>query len=471
MTRPESCSCRACPAFPNFCDGCNTSCNYAYCRADCGTCVVRCARRRDLDDWLSAIGGLALDVPLAPQPAFTLPSFFPQLLNGVEIPSAVARETALGVGIRRVLTPRGRVSHRACPRPYATYSLRVQWGLPERATLVCIGNEQDDYLESLWAAHAQGEDVWGHVRTLGFDAATSLNFSIYHDEPRMEHLISIKRAWLTIRHMQQASDLIPLPHLQWYQPLDLERQLRYVQARRFHTLTLNLQMTKRRGWSPIAAGLPTIQGQAPGLRFLIAGVVTLKKLAHLARQFPGASFTNTTVHYLAQRYTRLSRALDHATRLIKEPVDGHPDLILAENVSLYRDSLRVAGTPGPAAASPPAPGSTQGARIYAARQEIAGALRAYPGFDAERAMAAAERLAVDDEILAACLAWLRTGHLDRELRGSYPTWPCSDCVPDKPTLGRLLDDGLAPLDAFLRLADLAHLVGEEIQAFVGRAGY
>ena len=49
-------------------------------------------------------------------------------------------------------------------------------------------------------------------------------------------------------------------------------------------------------------------------------------------------------------------------------------------------------------------------------------------------------------------------------------WPCAERVPH-PTLGKLLDTGAEPVDAFLHLAHLAQRVDEEIEVLVGQAGY
>jgi hypothetical protein len=86
----------------------------------------------------------------------------------------------------------------------------------------------------------------------------------------------------------------------------------------------------------VAAGLSLIRQRAPDLRLLVTGVAGLKRMAELAQVLPHVSFANTTAHYLAQRYVRLQR---DGTRLIKEPVDGHPDIVLAENVAVYCDFL------------------------------------------------------------------------------------------------------------------------------------
>ncbi len=439
--------CHTCPAFPEFCEG------SAECAADC----------RELEGWLDPIGGLVLDLPPAPQPEFELPSFFPQLLNGLEIPSVLAREPTVAVGIAKVLTPRGRISHRAIPAPFSARSLCAQWGIGENTRLLCLGNYLDGYLERLWSAQTD-ENAWGHLQALGFDAATSLNFSIYLDRPRLEHLVNIKRSWLTVRRMQETSGLIPIPHLQWSTVLDLKRQLQHAKEQSFHTLALNLQMIKRQGWDIVAAGLPVIREEAPEIRLLFAGVASLRRMAELARAFPTASFTNTTAHYLAQRHVRLRR---DGMRLIKEPVDGHPDLILAENVRLYRDFvIEVRGQD----AELPAPSPQVNNHLYAIQQQVAAALQARFGYDPDAAMTTSEQLAIDEAILTACLCWLSTGSLDLDLQGSFPDWPCAACVPH-PTLGHLLGGGRSPLEAFLHLADLARRVNEEIQAFADLAGY
>ena len=438
--------CRDCLAFGPFCDG----------------SAEDSSRCRELEGWVEMLNGLALDLPLSPQPLFDLPPFSSQLLNGLEVAAVLARESASAVGIAKALTPKGRISRRAIPEPYTTHSLRAQWGIGEDTRLICIGNYLDTYLERLWQAQTAPEgreNIWARLQSLGFDAATSLNFSIYLDRPRMEHLVNIKRSWLTVQRMQETSSLIPIPHLQWATTQDLERQLDYAQAQGFHTLTLNLQMIKRQGWETVASGIPIIQEQAPQLRLLITGVAGLKRLAELVEAFPNASFSNTTAHYLAQRYLRLRH---DGTRLIKEPVEGHPDLILAENVRLFREFLAEQRGDRPQA-------SPAGTQPRPSMSPVATTLQREFGFEASAALDVEDLLAIDEAILDALLDWLDTGQLDRDFQGSFPTWPCADCVPH-PTLGEFLDTGADPMDAFQHLAHLAQRVDEEIQVFVGRAG-
>lgn len=439
----ELTNCQGCAALGEFCEG-------------DGEHASLC---REMAGWPEAVGGLALDAPLAPQPPFKLPPFLPQLLNGLEVPAMIAREPAVAAGIAKALTPQGKVSRRAVPERYGTQSLRAQWGIGEETFLLCMGNSLDPYLEKLWRAQGR-ENLWGRLQGLGFDAATSLNFSIYLDRPRLEHLVNIKRTWLTVKRMQETSGLIPIPHLQWGARLDLERQLAYAQSQGFHTLTLNLQMFKRQGWDTVLDGIAVIRERVPELRFLIAGVAGLKRLAELVELLPNACFTNTTAHYLAQRYVRLQR---DSTRLIKEPVDGHPDIILAENVELYREFL--VEVRGDTSEDPPAC-----SHLCPSTPNLATVLQSEFGFDPDVARDAAALLAGDEAVLAAFQNWLEDGQLDRDFQGSFPTWPCSEVAPHS-TLGELLDDGADPVEAFPYLGQLAHQVDEEIEVRVGRAGY
>ena len=163
MSKLRSCdrdcdrNCGQCPAYRLECEGCAVACSYSQCNGQCAQCAVHCHRRVDLDDWLAAIGGLDLEMPLRPQARASTAvllgePYFPQLLNGLQVPAMIARETVVGVGIAKALTPRGSVSRRAIPLRYGPHDLRSQWGVGEETTLLCIGNTLDGYLKDLWAA-------------------------------------------------------------------------------------------------------------------------------------------------------------------------------------------------------------------------------------------------------------------------------------------------------------------------------
>ena len=101
-----------------------------------------------------------------------------------------------------------------------------EWWLSEKPRLLLLGNTQDPLLESLWSVIPEMR-LFGTARTINFDLATSLNFSLYVERPRLEHLYNVKRTWLTISQLQSESRyLTPIPHLQWFGEGELRRQVR-----------------------------------------------------------------------------------------------------------------------------------------------------------------------------------------------------------------------------------------------------
>ena len=116
--------------------------------------------------------------------------------------------------------------------------------------------------------------LFGTAHTLNFDLATSLNFSLYVERPRLEHLYNVKRTWLTISQLQSESRyLTPIPHLQWFGEGELQRQVRLLKEGDFHTVTINLQTVReKRAWERILRGMETVRRQYPEARPIFTGV-------------------------------------------------------------------------------------------------------------------------------------------------------------------------------------------------------
>jgi hypothetical protein len=184
-------------------------------------------------------------MPLRPQPQIPLPHFIPQLIAPPDMPVMLDREPIIAIGISLVFTPKGLISDRVGGED--GHGVRWEWWLSERPRLLLLGNTQDPLLESLWSVLPEMR-LFGTARTLKFDLATGLNFSLYVERPRLEHLYNVKRTWLTISQLQRETPhLASIPHLQWFGEDELKRQVRLLKERGFHTVTINLQ-TVREKW-------------------------------------------------------------------------------------------------------------------------------------------------------------------------------------------------------------------------------
>jgi len=130
-------------------------------------------------------------MPLRPQPqVIPLPHFIPQLIAPPDMPVMLDRESIIGIGISLIYTPKGFISGQVGGEDGR--GVRWEWWLSEKPRLLLLGNTQDPLLESLWSAMPEMR-LFGTARTINFDLATGLNFSLYVERPRLEHLYNVKR--------------------------------------------------------------------------------------------------------------------------------------------------------------------------------------------------------------------------------------------------------------------------------------
>ena len=331
-----NCDCSDCSA-RYLCGGCNPHCRFRHCDGHCDHCAAICGRRHDLSTRLQEVNGLELDMPLSPQPqGIPLPHFIPQLIAPPDMPVMLDRESIIGIGISLVFTPKGFISNRVGGED--GHGVRWEWWLSERPRLLLLGNTQDPLLESLWAVMPEMR-LFGTARTINFDLATSLNFSLYVERPRLEHLYNVKRTWLTISQLQRETpNLVPIPHLQWFREDELKRQISLLKEEGFHTITINLQTVREKWiWQRILRGLETVKDQYPEVRPIFTGVSSLKTMARLRQIFPWCCFCNSVCQYLAQRHIRLRR---EGMRLVRETVTGNPSVVMSHSIAVYKQFLQ-----------------------------------------------------------------------------------------------------------------------------------
>jgi hypothetical protein len=147
------------------------------------------------------------------------------------------RQSIIAIGISLVFTPKGFISDRVGGED--GHGVRWEWWFSQKPRLLLLGNTQDPLLESLWSVMPEMR-LFGTARTLKFDLATSLNFSLYVERPRLEHLYNVKRTWLTISQLQRETpNLAPIPHLQWFREDELKRQVRLLKEKGVYTISLS----------------------------------------------------------------------------------------------------------------------------------------------------------------------------------------------------------------------------------------
>jgi len=274
--------CDGCPELP-ICGGDEEGCAWAWCSRRCDSCGIRCPRRADLATWRAATGSLALDdlVVRLPEPP-AMPSLVP-IVDLEEVRDwGVARHwPAWGISISEVH------SHRtgAPWRPWESGAALAQARAAGASTLALVGVANDQRLAVAWRHLARGRTG------AGFDVVVAPAWSVYDDDPRLEHLFAFRQS-LQVAAALAAQQLV-VPTLHWHRRHDLDRQLLW--ARRCGARAIGIDCSTlpgRRRWLEVRAAMAYIRAAMPGVRLHVQGPATADRLRDLARLGGVTVYTN-----------------------------------------------------------------------------------------------------------------------------------------------------------------------------------
>jgi hypothetical protein len=318
--RPRRASeCDACPEL-QLCGGSETGCAWAWCSQRCAGCGVRCPRRADLPAWRTATHSLALDDLVAPlgEPP-NLPAVLP-VLDLEELRDwRVARYwPAWAVSLTEAHSQRTGAAWRAWLSGAAAGEARAAGA----QVLVLTGVASDQLLAAAWPLLSRGRSA------AGFDLVVAPAWSIYDDDPRMEHLFAIRQSIQTAVALSARQPVVPTLH--WYRSHDLDRQLSWARASRARAVAIDCStLPGRLRWLEVRAAMAYVRAALPGIQLHVQGPASRDRLQDLARL--GA----TTI------YTRRPAALARARRVLDADLRDRPGpddraeclLISVENLS------------------------------------------------------------------------------------------------------------------------------------------
>ncbi len=281
--RGWACDCASCPFLNAGCSGCNASCASCLCRMDsCDNCVIRCADRRGLNQWLDTVAGtIDFDVPAGTGPVWaTLPRL---IWESAGSHSLFPPQEWWAVPAKRSVTVMGHPSVTSPEDP--TRRLWFGWG-------------GDEVLERWWT----NRDGWiseAADKAL-FDAALAPNFSIFGNHPRMEHLFNMRRSLLSAWLIEQAG--IPCAaHLYWYRREDLTRWIEWLWKHRPAAVAHNLSTLRHTNvWQRHLPGLKLLAREAPpDVRWVFGGTRSRDKIRALGELFPNFVLITTAPAMMA----------------------------------------------------------------------------------------------------------------------------------------------------------------------------
>jgi hypothetical protein len=278
--------CEFCPAkIAKTCRGCTRCEFFNNCpQEDCAKCHVRCGRHSALDMWLNDVDGVLLDEVKCPTVyCGNLPSFVPQI-----------RDTNFGVAHSAYLISFSRFLRLVNGDVKWLYrkkkTIKEAYGIRPEDSLILHFYAKDDLLELIWrfqdADWGEGKNIWQMFADYGFDAAISVNYSCFANQPRMEHILNVKRNILSAGALSKAG--IPvIVDLMWHSDVDFDRIIQWGRENSVVWYALNFQTLRKGDWTRdlILSLLDKVFKAVPGACVLANGLTEPKRIKEIVGRF------------------------------------------------------------------------------------------------------------------------------------------------------------------------------------------
>lgn len=255
-----------------------------------------------------------------------MPPFIPQLTNPWFKDEPLLNYPVVAIGVNRVFLANGSLNGNLLSAGSVHRWLR----LASTTHVMLVGCARDQLLENVWMnsrVNRSFEDLY----QLGFGSLTAFNFSIYFDEPRMEHLVNLKRS--TVSAVEAARvGLSAVPHVHWARTIDLVRTAEWLcQNPTVQAVAFNMQTYRTpKLWRRAIEGILFFNSlMNRPLTYILIGVSSYRRVSALST-LPKLCLVSARPYMGAQHYeasgsrdqvSRQSRALlfhDNVRRVLEQ---------------------------------------------------------------------------------------------------------------------------------------------------------
>ncbi len=244
-----------------------------------------------------------LDFPrMVTRPLGALPSFVPQLTNPWFPGEPPLDYPVVAVGINRVFCGTESINKNLLRAGAVHRWLNVS----PSTRVMLIGCAKDRVLEAAWE-NSRTSGFFEAIYRLGFSSMTAMNFSINFHEPRMEHLVNLKRSAVTALEAARAG-LSAIPHVHWDRSIDLERMAQWLcEESSVDAVAFNMQTYRTdRLWRRAIEGILYFASlMNRPLTYILIGVSSFRRVTPLTT-LPKLSLISARPFMMAQHYSALN---------------------------------------------------------------------------------------------------------------------------------------------------------------------
>lgn len=258
-----------------------------------GLCGVRCCKRSNLPEIVRDItdGGGDLSIHSIRWEPFGLPRF-PNFIPSINGSIRYAKVPYVAIPLTKIYSEKtDKITRLSARDPFHI--------LPE-TKVILTGFCQDPLIEKFWLGYKAN----GHLERLkeiGFDYAFGFNYSVYHGQPRMEHIINIRRNFKMLEDMQRVGIKV-IPDLCWHNDADLDQFIAWLNKNMVKYASISLQLARNnsllarniRDINKLTSSCPTVK------KWIVNGPTVPRRIRLLATRIPNMALMNSRCFQLSK---------------------------------------------------------------------------------------------------------------------------------------------------------------------------
>lgn len=258
-----------------------------------GICGINCCKRSNLSQVIAQAtrGSDNLSIQEIHWEPFSLPNF-PSFIPSINGKINYANIPYVAVSLTKLYSEKTDSITRT--------SIREPFEIRPETKLILTGFCLDPLLDRFW----HGYKSKGHlkkIKALGFDYAFGFNFSVYHGQPRMEHLINIHKNFVMIEELQNVGINV-IPDFCWHNDADIEQFIAWINTNMVQYASVSFQLARQNNiLARNIADINKFTSRCPSVKkWIINGPTVPRRIRLLATRIPNMALMNSRCFQLSK---------------------------------------------------------------------------------------------------------------------------------------------------------------------------
>jgi hypothetical protein len=179
-------------------------------------------------------------------------------------------------------------------------SVHEMYDLHPDTEVIVTGYCKDNVLESFWT-NREREYLLHKIKAKGVKTLLGFNYSVYHKDPRMEHLVNMRRCFQIMDEAQKIG-FKTIPDICWHNSADMNQFIEWINKNKVSVVSTSMQCCRENAYiAKYVYDLEYIASKCPDVkRWIINGPSTPSRIRMFAELFPKMVLMSSRAGQLAK---------------------------------------------------------------------------------------------------------------------------------------------------------------------------